>query len=315
MIVVTGGEGFIGQNLIKELEKRGNIGIVSLDTKSTDLDDIFNWMMQNAKDIDVVFHLGAITDTTEMNIDKFDQFNVASSMYIWNICSGDNIPLIYASSAATYGNGKKGFDDEKNIVDLKPLNPYGWSKQQFDIWAETYSVHPPFWCGLKFFNVYGKGEEHKGKMASVVLHKYNQIVESYKTNKITLYKSHNPKYKDGEQLRDFVYVDDVVDVCIWMWENRPESGIYNVGTGKARTFKDLAQAVFTSLKVKYEIEYIDIPAKIRDKYQYFTEATVKKLRTAGYSKPFTELEEGVEKYIQKLNDAYNVENPIDDNNE
>lgn len=300
MIVVTGGEGFIGQNLIKELEKRGNIGIVSLDTKSMSLDDIFLWIMEHSKDIDVIFHLGAITDTTIMDRNLFDEFNVNASIYMWNICCADKIPLIYASSAATYGNGDNGFDDEKDIVNLTPLNPYGWSKQQFDIWADRYSVHPPFWYGLKFFNVYGNGEEHKGKMASVVLHTYEQIVESYKTLSIKLFKSHNPKYKDGEQLRDFVYVDDVVDVCIWMWENKPESGLYNVGTGKARTFKDLANAVFKSLKVKYDIEYVDIPIKIRDKYQYFTEAKISKLFSAGYNRDFHTLEQGVEKYIEKL---------------
>lgn len=301
MIVVTGGEGFIGQNLIKELEKRGNIGIVSLDIKSMELDHIFHWLITHANDIDVVYHLGAITDTAEMDRNKFDQFNVASSMYIWNICLAYTIPLIYASSASTYGDGEEGFDDEKNILNLKPLNPYSWSKQQFDLWVSDQEKYPPFWCGLKFFNVYGYGEEHKGKMASVVLHTYNQIYGSYKTSKIKLFKSHNPKYKDGEQKRDFVYVDDIVDVCIWMWENKPESGLYNVGTGKARTFKELAHAVFKSLGVKYEIEYIDTPIKIRDKYQYFTEATIKKLRSAGYLKPFTELEDGVDKYINKLN--------------
>jgi ADP-L-glycero-D-manno-heptose 6-epimerase len=304
MIVVTGGEGFIGQNLIKELEKQGCIGIVSLDTKSMELDSIFHWIMKNAKDIDIVFHLGAITDTTIMDRNLFDQFNVASSMYIWNICSAYGIPLIYASSAATYGDGSIGFDDENDIINLQPLNPYGWSKQQFDVWVETQEKQPPFWCGLKFFNVYGDGEEHKGKMSSVVLHTYNQVAESYKTFTIKLFKSHNPKYKDGEQLRDFVYIDDIVDVCIWMWENRPESGLYNVGTGKARTFNDLANAVFKSLHVKYEIEYIDIPLKIRDKYQYFTEAKINKLRKAGYMGVFQELEEGIEKYIQKLLKKY-----------
>ena len=298
MIVVTGGEGFIGQNLIKELEKRGNVGIVSLDTKNEDIDSLHSWLLTHAYEIDCIFHLGAITDTTIMDRNLFDNYNVASSIFVWNICSDYKIPLVYASSAATYGDGEYGFDDEKRIYMLLPLNPYGWSKQQFDLLTENQETCPPFWYGLKFFNVYGFGESHKGKMASVVFHAFNQINE---TGKINLFKSHNPKYKDGEQLRDFVYVDDIVEVCIWMLENKPESGIYNVGTGKARTFKDLAKGVFKSLGKEEKITYIDTPIKIRDKYQYFTEATVKKLRKTGYSKPFTELEEGVDKYVYKLN--------------
>jgi ADP-L-glycero-D-manno-heptose 6-epimerase len=297
MIVVTGGEGFIGKNLIVELQRRGNVGVVNLDTKNESLDSIFNWLLINALDIDCIYHLGAITDTMEMDRNKFDEYNVNATMFIWNLCFGFNIPLIYASSAATYGDGEQGFDDEKDIIKLQPLNPYGWSKQQFDVWAEVQEYQPKHWYGLKFFNVYGHGEAHKGKMASVVFHAYNQINE---TRRLKLFKSHRPDYKDGEQLRDFVYVDDVVDVCIFMATEKPANGIYNVGTGKARTFDDLGRAVFKSLDIPLLIDYIDTPIKLRDKYQYFTEAKINKLRVAGYKKPFHELEEGVHEYINKL---------------
>jgi ADP-L-glycero-D-manno-heptose 6-epimerase len=324
MIIVTGGEGFIGKNLISKLNEIGYASedkvsidlkyyksieentyyqpdnvVVSLDTKSITLDEIFNFMMRHGRFIKVVFHLGAITDTTVMDRNLFDEYNVASSIYVWNICTTYQIPLIYASSAATYGDGMEGFDDETDIIKLNPLNPYGWSKQQFDVWVETQERQPPFWYGLKFFNVYGFGEAHKKGMASVVYHSFNQINE---TGKVKLFKSHFLYFKDGEQLRDFVYVDDVVNVCIWMYENKPMSGIYNVGTGKARTFKDLAKGVFKSLGKEEKISYIDIPLKIRDKYQYFTEAKIKKLRSVGYTQPFTELEEGIDKYCKKLSE-------------
>lgn len=315
MIVVTGGEGFIGSNLVKELTRLGYVGVVSLDTKSETLDSIFSWLMEHAKEVDCIFHLGAITDTTVMDRNLFDEYNVGASIFIWNLCVEYNIPLIYASSAATYGDGKEGFDDERDIIKLKPLNPYGWSKHQFDVWSEIQEEQPESWYGLKFFNVYGYGEAHKEKMASVVYQKYleikanqeyvDDILESdgsfFGSLDVKLFKSHHPDYKDGEQARDFVYVDDVVNVCIWLYENKPLSGIYNVGTGKARTFNDLVKAVFKSLGIKQNISYIDIPKKIRDKYQYFTEAKMEKLRLAGYTKKFHELEEGIEKYINKLN--------------
>jgi ADP-L-glycero-D-manno-heptose 6-epimerase len=314
MIVVTGGLGFIGRNLVKELERQGNIGVIVLDTKTEKLESIYEWLLIHAKEIDVIFHMGAITDTTVMDRNLFDEYNVVASMFIWNICVNNQIPLIYASSAATYGDGEEGFDDEKSILELKPLNPYGWSKQQFDLWVLEQEKEPPHWFGLKFFNVYGHGEAEKGKMASVVYQKYLEIKvnnEEFerKVNEygaycgyqfIKLFKSHNPKYKDGEQLRDFIYVDDIVDVCIWLWKEMPMSGIYNVGTGKARTFNDLVKAVFKSLDTEQSIKYIDIPPKIRDKYQYFTQAKMNKLRGVGYIKPFHELEDGVEKYINKL---------------
>jgi ADP-L-glycero-D-manno-heptose 6-epimerase len=297
MIVVTGGLGFIGQNLIKELERRGNIGIVNLDTKNESLDSIYNRLLTNALNIDCIYHLGAITDTTEMDRNKFDEYNVNATMFIWNLCFGFNIPLVYASSAATYGDGEEGFDDEKDIINLKPLNPYGWSKQQFDVWAEIQEHQPKHWYGLKFFNVYGYGEADKGKMASTIFHFYNQAISG---DHVKLFRSHNPKFEDGEQRRDFIYVDDIVDVCIHMGTEKPLSGIYNVGTGKARSFNDVAKSVFQALAIPPKIQYIDTPKLIRDKYQYFTEAKMNKLRSAGYTKPFHELEEGVMKYINKL---------------
>jgi len=301
MIVVTGGEGFIGKNLVKELQRQGNIDVVSLDTKSESLDSIYDWLLVHAQEIDCIYHLGAITDTMEMNKNKFEEYNIIATTFIWNLCFGFNIPLVYASSAATYGDGEEGFDDEGDIVKLKPLNFYGWSKQQFDVWAEVQEHQPKHWYGLKFFNVYGYGEKDKGGMASVVLHLYNQIQYCSSPHpKIQLFKSHRSDYKDGEQKRDFVYIDDVVDVCIFMAKEKPLSGIYNVGTGKARTFNDLATAVFKSLAIPEKISYIDTPIKIRDKYQYFTEAKINKLRSVGYNKPFYELEEGVSKYINKL---------------
>jgi ADP-L-glycero-D-manno-heptose 6-epimerase len=312
MIVVTGGEGFIGKNLVRELQRQGNIGIVVLDTKNESLSSIYQWLMTHAKEIDVIFHLGAITDTTVTDRNLFDEYNVVPSMFIWNICVNNQIPLIYASSAATYGDGLEGFDDEMDIITLNPLNPYGWSKHQFDVWADMQEKQPPYWYGLKFFNVYGYGEEEKGKMASVVLQIYKQILalrlfrEIYSNSSpdvsVKLFKSHKPDYKDGEQLRDFIYVDDIVDTCLFFWKEKPMSGIYNVGTGKARTFNDLVNAIFKGLGKSENISYIDIPIKLRDKYQYFTEAKIVKLRGAGYTKPFYELENGIAEYIKKLED-------------
>lgn len=297
MIVVTGGEGFIGKNLIKELERRGYIGIVSLDIKNETLDSIYTWLMEHVREIDVIFHLGAITDTTIFDRNLFDEYNVNASIFIWNLCVEYQIPLIYASSAATYGDGEEGFDDEGNIFNLKPLNPYGISKQIFDEWAIQEEKQPSYWYGLKFFNVYGYGEEHKGKMASIILHFTNQAITE---NKVKLFKSHRPDYQDGEQKRDFVYISDIIDVCIFMWKEKPISGIYNVGTGKARSFNDVAKAVFLSLAKPPKIQYIDTPISIRDKYQYFTEAKINKLRNAGYKKQFHELDEGVLEYVNKL---------------
>ena len=293
MIVITGAFGFIGGNLVDRIEE----DVTLLDTKYDSLEDIYSWFSANGPLIDCVYHLGAITDTTEMDINKFDEYNLHPSIFIWKMCADYKIPLVYASSAATYGDGSLGFDDEYPIKPLQPLNPYGWSKQQFDIWVQEQETSPPFWCGLKFFNVYGYGEEHKGKMASMVYHMYNQINE---TGGVRLFKSHHPDYKDGEQLRDFIYVDDILDVCQWMYENQPEPGIYNVGTGKCRSFNDMAYATFKALGVEPNITYFDTPLNLREQYQYRTEAKMDKLRNVGYSAPFHSLESGVKKYCNLL---------------
>jgi len=243
-----------------------------------------------------VLHIGARTDTTEFDVNVFDILNLNFSKQIWLRCTDHQIPLIYASSAATYGLGELGYNDDHNIVEqLNPLNPYGESKNDFDKWVLHQTETPPFWAGLKFFNVYGPNEYHKGRMASVILHAFNQIKE---TGKVKLFRSHNPEFKDGEQLRDFIYVNDVVDVIVYLMQNKPESGLYNLGTGKARTFLDLAKSTFTALNLAPNIKFIDTPEDIRDKYQYFTQANMTKLRNAGFVKPFTSLEDGVGDYVR-----------------
>lgn len=240
--------------------------------------------------------MGARTDTTEFDKKIFDELNVNYSKEIWNKCIVYQIPLVYASSAATYGLGELGYDDQEQIIkDLKPLNPYGDSKNEFDIWALQQDKKPFFWAGLKFFNVYGPNEYHKGRMASVVLHAFNQIL---KTGEMKLFRSHHPDFKDGEQARDFIYVKDLIDVCLFFMEHRKNSGIYNLGSGKARTFNDLVLATFLSMGVAPNITYIDTPIDIRDTYQYFTQANMSKLRSIGYNKDFNTLEEGVEEYVK-----------------
>jgi len=244
----------------------------------------------------MIIHLGARTDTTEFNKDIFKELNTEYSKQVFNACIEYGLSLIYASSAATYGLGELGYNDDHEVVNqLKPLNPYGESKNEFDKWVLQQSRKPYFWAGLKFFNVYGPNEYHKGRMASVIFHSYNQIKA---TGKMKLFRSHNLKYKDGGQLRDFVYVKDIVDVIFFLMHHRKDSGIYNLGTGKARTFIDLTRNTFKAIGVTENIEFIDTPADIRDKYQYFTEANMNKLRSIGYTKPFTSLEEGVEDYVK-----------------
>lgn len=297
MIVVTGGIGFIGKNVIKRLLELKCSNVIYLDTRIRSLNSIYIWLTNNANQIDGIFHFGANTNTTETNQELLFEHNVGTSMFIWNLCTEYQIPLVYASSAATYGDGEFGFDDEKKINNLKPLNLYGWSKHNFDTWCELEEKTPPYWYGLKFFNVYGHGEKNKGKMASMIYQIYNQIKN---TGKVNLFESNRLEYCDGEQVRDFIYIDDVVDVCIHMMTNLPKSGIYNVGTGKSRSFNDVARVIFNKLEMQENISYIEIPNDIKNSYQYFTEAKINKLRNIGYCKNFNSLEEGIEKYIKKL---------------
>lgn len=312
MIVVTGALGFIGSCLISKLNKEGYDDIVAVDDfskveKERNLEgktlktkvgrkDFISWLEDFNQEVEFIYHIGARTDTTEFDKAIFDELNLEYTKSIWNICSKHSIPLVYASSAATYGLGEFGYEDNHDIVEkLKPLNPYGDSKNDFDIWALKQKDQPPFWAGLKFFNVYGPNEFHKGRMASVIFHTFNQINQN---GGMKLFRSHNPDYTDGGQLRDFVYVKDVVNVCMFLKNNTPESGLYNLGTGKSRTFLDLARNTFKALDKAENISFIDTPEDIRDKYQYFTEANMTKLLKAGYSDGFHTLEEGVKDYVQ-----------------
>jgi len=257
----------------------------------------FPWLDGHSGEVEFILHLGARTDTTEFNMAIFEELNLGYSKKVWQACTAYGIPLVYASSAATYGDGSLGYDDHDPGLSnrLKPLNPYGISKNEFDKWALSQSAAPPRWYGLKFFNVFGPNEYHKGRMASVVFHAYKQIRE---TGSVRLFRSHNTLYRDGEQLRDFIYVKDVTDVIFYLMQNSAENGIYNLGTGKARTFLDLAGSVFKALDLPPAIEFIDTPADIRDKYQYFTVARMEKLRASGYAKPFYTLETAIDEYVQ-----------------
>ena len=325
VIIVTGAAGFIGSCMVGYLNKKGYNDLIIVDDFSekekesnynnkkflakVEREELFDWLQQAPVKIDFVFHLGARTDTTEFDYSIHEHLNVEYSKKIWNYCVEQNIPLVYASSAATYGSGELGYNDDHEIVEkLQPLNPYGVSKNEFDKWALAKSwqsavgskqTTPPFWTGLKFFNVYGPNEYHKGRMASVVFHAFNQIKQ---TGKVKLFRSHKPGYKDGEQLRDFVYSADVINICFWFMQNfqTVKSGLYNVGTGKARTFNDLVTAIFKSLDLEPKIEFIDTPGDIRDKYQYFTEANISKLRNAGWSEEFYSLENGVDDYVKNF---------------
>jgi ADP-L-glycero-D-manno-heptose 6-epimerase len=314
VILLTGAAGFIGSYLLGYLNQRGYEQIIISDEFSradklpnysrkkyiqqVEREELFDWLKSTETKIDFIFHLGARTDTTEFDYRIHEKLNLEFSKEIWKYCVARNIPLVYASSAATYGAGELGYSDDHSIADqLKPLNPYGISKNEFDKWmlVETQRPGLPAWQGLKFFNVYGPNEYHKGRMASVIFHSSNQIKE---TGKVKLFRSHRPDFKDGQQLRDFIYVKDVAGVCVWLMENNIPSGLYNLGTGKARSFEDLARATFAGLGLMPVIEYIDMPEDIRDKYQYFTEADMQKLKQAGYTQPFVTLEEGVGEYVK-----------------
>jgi len=314
MIVITGALGFIGSALIAKLNEAGhNFDIMVVDDfykeyKEYNLTNKFirEWVHRDIfvdvfskipEQIDFVFHLGARTDTTLKNKKVFDQLNLNYSKSIWKICADNEIPLVYASSAATYGDGSKGYKDDHAILKkLKPLNQYGESKNDFDIWALKQKTKPPFWAGLKFFNVYGPNEYHKGQMASVIFHAVQQIRA---TGEMKLFKSHKKGIADGQQARDFVYVKDVVKVLHHFYKHqKAASGLYNVGTGKARSFLDLTNLTFKAMGVKPNISFIDTPKSVRKHYQYFTQADIKKLRKAGYKSKFHTLEEGVTDYVK-----------------
>ncbi len=312
MIIVTGAAGFIGSALLSGLNSAHYKDIVIVDDfskteKENNLTDktyaekvdrmhLDDWMRNYADEVDFVLHIGARTDTTEFDKNIFDELNLNYSKKVWKSCTKNKIPMIYASSAATYGMGEFGYDDDHALVKkLKPLNPYGESKNDFDKWVLVQEETPPFWAGLKFFNVYGPNEYHKARMASVIFHAYHQIQNKAYVN---LFKSHRNDYEDGMQLRDFVYVKDVVKVILFLMEKKPNSGLYNLGTGKARAFYHLAEATFSALNLKSDIRFIPTPEDIRDKYQYFTEANMQKLRKAGYQEEFYSLEDGVGDYVR-----------------
>ena len=314
MVILSGVSGFIGSCFLAKLNESGfKRDVVVVDDfyklykdKNTDgkpvrewmhRDIFLDWFEKSSQKVDFVVHLGARTDTTLQDKSVFDLLNLEYSQRIWKVCSEKEIPLIYASSAATYGDGNQGFNDShEGLRLLKPLNPYGDSKHQFDLWALDQDKKPPFWIGCKFFNVYGPNEYHKGRMASVVFHTYHQIRA---TGKMKLFKSHRQDFKDGHQSRDFIYIKDILDM-LWFFMNNciAENGIYNFGTGKARTFLDLASNTFDALGLKRNIDFIDTPEDIRDTYQYYTEATMDKMRNAGYTKEFWSLEDGITDYVQ-----------------
>ncbi len=314
-IVITGAAGFIGSCLTGFLNEKGFHQLILVDefsrldkvnnlkgkkyTHQVERDDFFQWLEIKKPEIEFVFHLGARTDTTEFDYAVHERLNFEYSQRIWDFCMLRQIPLVYASSAATYGSGELGYSDDHDLpFRLEPLNAYGISKNEFDKWAVRQQSQPPFWTGLKFFNVYGPNEYHKGRMASVIWHAYHQIKQN---GTVKLFKSHRPDFMDGQQLRDFIYVKDILKVCYWLMgkvEKKMENGLYNLGTGKARTFEDLVRATFSGAGKPVQINYIDMPEDIRDKYQYFTEARMEKLVGAGYTEPFYSLENGVMDYVK-----------------
>lgn len=311
MIIVTGGAGFIGSCVVRSLNEAGRSDIVIVDNIS----ETDKWMnMRNKKyikyvhkskfleelptykNVEAIVHMGAQSSTTERDFDYLWENNFEYTKALWNYCAEKHISFIYASSAATYGDGSLGFNDRMDIDQLLPLNGYGYSKQLFDQWVKHQAkIFPAQHCGLKFFNVYGPNEYFKGSMASMVFHGFNQIKE---TGKVKLFKSCNPNYKDGGQLRDFVYVKDICKVIMWLLVNKHVSGLFNVGTGRAQSFAELAEATFHALELEPNIEYIDMPEKLRGKYQYYTKAEMSRLYDAGYPFEFMDVEKGVRDYVQ-----------------
>lgn len=317
MIIVTGGAGFIGSNLVAGLEQAVGGDIVVVDRLGTDEkwrniakrelaaivppEDFFEFLERHRGDVETVFHLGAISATTERDADLIVRENITLPLRLWHWCAENRTRLIYASSAATYGDGSAGFDDDdspEGLAALRPMNAYGWSKHAFDrraVRLAASGVHPPQWVGLKFFNVYGPNEYHKGSMKSVVAQITPKIMAGESAK---LFTSHHPDYPDGGQLRDFVYVDDCVRVMLWLLDAGEVNGVFNLGTGAARSFADLARSVFAALDQEERIEFIEMPEAIRDRYQYFTQARMDRLRGAGYPDQFTTLEEGVRRYVK-----------------
>lgn len=311
MIVVTGAAGFIGSYIVGKLNRDGFYDIVLVDkyddplkfqnyqTKTyseiIDRDLFFDWLAVNEKFVQIIIHLGARTDTVGQEPEIYQQLNLEYSQKIWNACIQYGLPLIYASSASTYGDGHLGFNDDHSLIpELQPLNLYAQSKHDFDLWALRQEKQPFFWAGLKFFNVFGPNEYHKNRMASVIFQAFNTISE---TGKMNLFRSHHPDFKDGEQARDFIYVEDIARVILFFMKHRKDSGIYNVGTGKASTYLQLTKAVFNSMKLQENIGFIDTPEDLRGKYQYYTCANIEKLKSIGYHEPFMELEEGIADYV------------------
>jgi ADP-L-glycero-D-manno-heptose 6-epimerase len=312
-LVITGAAGFVGSCLLAEYARKHTHHLVAVDDFSIerkqdnfihasqvefiDRSLFIDWFRQHATQVEAVLHIGARTNTTEQDLALLDRLNLNYSIQIWEICTTHQIPLVYASSAATYGNGEYGYsDDHALIASLKPMNPYGQSKQDFDLWALAQENTPPFWAGLKFFNVYGPNEYHKGRMASVVMHTFNQIQA---TGTMSLFKSHRADVADGYQSRDFVYVKDVVNVIVFLLEQQPNSAIYNLGSGEANPFFDLARFTFDAMGKEPQISFIDTPIDIRETYQYYTCAGMSKLRETGYTKAFYTLKEGVFDYVQQ----------------
>lgn len=318
-LLVTGAAGFIGARYVESCNERGT-PVVSVDLadhfeqrgelggldfgRIVDRTELFERLGSDDVAPAAIVHLGACSSTTETRVDYLNELNVAYSQRLWEYATARRIPMVYASSAATYGDGGQGFeDDEARIPKLQPLNPYGRSKLDFDLWVleqERQGRTPPAWAGFKFFNVYGYGERHKGGQASVVVHAFDQITAD---GRLRLFRSHRPGVADGEQSRDFVYVGDVVDVLHFALAAPIPRGIFNLGTGRARTFLDLARAVFAALDREEAIDWIPTPEAIRDNYQYFTEASMDRLRAEGWQQPFTELEEGVRRTVQRLREA------------
>ena len=318
MIIVTGGAGFIGSNIVAALAGRGHHEIVvcdwfGIDDKWRNIaaheiydiiapEQLLSFLDVSPTRVEAIIHMGAVSATTERDVDKIVQSNFRLSCDLWQWCAKSGTPFIYASSAATYGDGGAGFDDDGSpdaLARLQPLNAYGWSKHAFDRRVARLVANnrpaPLAWAGLKFFNVYGPNEYHKGEMRSVIC----KIVETIgKGEPVRLFKSHRPDYPDGGQMRDFVYVKDCVDVILWLLDHGNYRGIYNIGTGRARSFADLAQGVFAAMNRAPEIDYVDTPIEIRDKYQYFTEARMDRLRALGYRRDFTELEDGIADYVR-----------------